>query len=92
MRLTKNLMDRFVAFGVSVDEMMDHARKTLRADRLRVLESTYQKTLATFSKGSQQLGFLIDQYERFSAEPPTPRGPATIHTLRPGTRRKKARR
>lgn len=86
-KLSDQIFQRYVATGNDLDALLDHAKKTMPADRFRVLSSTGDKLARSFEKIGVQLGMFLDQYERFSLPPKGPRGPATIHRL--SARRKK---
>ena len=74
------------AFADSLDVLMRNAEKKLPADRMLVLRRSAEKLQSTFEKASYHLHLFLDQYDRLS-KPTGPRGPATVHRLRPRRKR-----
>ena len=87
-KLSDQIFQRMVDVGTDLDSLLAYAKKTIPADRYRVLDGTGQKLARNFERLAVQLGIFLDQYERFSIPPKGPRGPATIHRLVPKKNRR----
>lgn len=88
-KLSEQIFQNMVGVGTDLDALLEHAQKTLPADRYRVLDGSGQKLARNFERIAVQLGMFLDQYERFSLPPKGPRGPATIHRLAPKKKRRR---
>jgi hypothetical protein len=75
--------------GNALDDFFREAQHDVAADRYRVLLSNGKKMIASYERLSVQLLHLMQKYDAFTKPPSGPRGPATLHRLVPGKKRKR---